>query len=219
MTTPPVSAPRLLFRTAFAHPVWRIRPAPGALGIELRDATAGTVSFKVLAAADGRELLHFHDSAAPWWLSLADLTPTALVLNEHSPDQLGLPIRQRYIAFESEFKTLERLPATLGIPATHLPDSPFFGALARFVAARAERAPLVMVEYLEFEQWLILAFDRAGEATELLICHAETGAVVLRADLGATGAGPDATVFCTFGPILYALGAPGEVFAWHLSAA
>ena len=82
---------QVLFRTALPLSVTRLWPAPGVLALELRDLAARTVEFRVLAAADGRELFRYHDPAAPWWLALAGCTPAALRLAELDPARLGLP--------------------------------------------------------------------------------------------------------------------------------
>jgi hypothetical protein len=220
MTTPAAATPRLLFQTHFDQPVWRLLPGPEVLAVELRDTVARTATFVVLAAVDGRELLRYHDPQTPWWLSLIALQEQGLELAELSPEQLGVPVQRRIISFESPAISAPATAAlTLQNPVVYTPESAYFTPLARFVAARTGLEPITRLEYLETHGWIGLAFDTVNEVHQLLLCSATTGAVVLLLPLGMARPGPDATLFCTFGPILYALGAPGEVFAWHLPAA
>lgn len=218
MTAADSLAPRLLFRTAFAVPVWRIWPAPGVLAVELRDAVARTVSFAILRTADGQELFRYHDPAAPWWLALAGCTSAELVLAELDPDRLGQPARYRAVA------TGHPLPAPAAgelawqIPVTYRPESSYFGPLAQLVEKLTGFSPTEGLDLLETPSDTIVGFAGPGAAYELLSV-APGGVVNLRAQLTGAPGGFDDARFCTFGPILYALGAPGEILAWELPPA
>ncbi len=206
--------------------VWRLIPAPGVLALELRDVTAQRVEFVVLAAADGRELLRYHDPAMPWWLTLVGLTATELLLAPSGPAHPGPVEPPRAIrlppAARRAVAAANAPPPTAGVPVVYEPTSAHFAALAQFVAARTGTAPANRIEYLECGPWLIVAADQCPDSGAqllthtLLICATLTGAVATSHCLGVARPGPEAGFFCTFGAILYALGAPGEVIAWAL---
>lgn len=229
MPTADSPAPRLLFRTAFPLPVWRLWPAPGLLAVELRDAAARTVSFVVLAAADGRELRRYHDPATPWWLTLAGVTADGeLLLAELDPARLGQPIGQRRVGLPgvelSDLLEPAALPSAWLRPEQYPATNPHFAPLARFIEALIGVRPAARIELLEMPAGTLLGFERAetrgasgasAALYELLLVGSDR-ALLLRAPLGGAPVGPDDARFCTFGPILYACGAPGEVFAWAL---
>ncbi len=214
---PALPAPRLLFCTAFPLPVWRLWPAPGALAVELRDQGARAVSFVVLRAADGHELFRYHDPAVPWWLCLTGLTATELLLTEMDAERLGQPISSRRVAWQPTAAPDEEPAARWLTPVNHLLDGPYFGPLATFIEALTDQRPATSVAVLETPDWTVLGFvpASADPPYELLVVRPD-GTVGLCAPLGGAPTAPEEPRFCTFGPILYALGAPGEVLAWQL---
>ncbi|MBC7448418.1 MAG: hypothetical protein H7330_10200 [Hymenobacteraceae bacterium] len=209
--------PRLLFRTAFTMPVWRMWPVTGALAVELRDTEARTVSFVILRAADGHELVRYHDPATPWWLALTGLTSTELVLGELDPTRLGQPERYRTITWsQPDVAPVEPLP-DWRTPESHGADGPYFTPLAAFIEAQTGQRPSTRVDLLETPTWTVLGFESPGlSAGYELLAVAARGTSRLRLTLAGAPLGPGELRFCTFGPILYALGAPGEVLAWEL---
>jgi hypothetical protein len=218
-----------LFRVSFGQPIWRLVPAPGLLAVELRHAAAQTVDFVVVTAHDGLERFRYHAPATPWWLTIVGLTPDALLLAELDPNQLGRPSHQRKVPLSSmlggnSHPAEDFAPPLLQTPAVYPATSPHFAALAQFVAHYTGQVPTHRIEYLEFGAYLIIVADQPTATAEtmtheLLICAASTGALRCRTTLGTARLGPEAGLFCTFGPILYALGVPGEVIAWELPAA
>ncbi len=101
--------------------------------------------------------------------------------------------------------------------------SAYFADLAGFIAARTGVRPADHIELLEMPAATVLGFERAEPAGapppgayELLVVDAQ-GNPTLHTGLGGGRGGPDDARFCTFGPILYACGAPGEVLAWELT--
>ena len=227
-----LSIPCLRFRTAFPVPVWRLWPAPGVLALELRDVTARTVSFVVLAADDGRELLRYHDPAAPWWLTLAGITPEGkLELNELDPNQFGQSVGRRLFAVPGIELTSASSPAPeWRLPEYHAATGPYFVPLAQFIGAltgtQPAAQPIDSIGLLETAAGTLLGCtlvesgeaDGAGARSYELLLVSPAGTLTLRVPLGGAPGGPDDPRFCTFGPILYACGAPGEVLAWALPA-
>ncbi len=222
-------APELLFRRTLPAPVWKLWPVPGGVVLELRDQPARRVTFVLLNGRTGAPRAAFHDPAAPWWLTLAGADETSVWLDELHPDRLGQPGARRVVAWPTGAVQARGpaadLPAppvpALGIPTLYRAgEAAHFADLALFLTRRTAAAPASRVEYLAAGPWLLLAFDLPGvpgvPQQELLICAAADGQVVLRQPLGAAAPGPEAGVFCTFGPFLYALGGAGELFAWHL---
>lgn len=222
-------APEFLFHRTLPAPIWKLWPVADGLVLELRDQPARRVTFGLLDGRTGAPHATFHDPTAPWWLTLVGADAADLWLDELHPDRLGQPGARRVVAWATG--TLQArgpaadLPAPpapdLGVPAVYRAgEAAHFADLARFVARQTGRVPASRVEYLATGAWLLLAFDQPGPvgiaSQELLICAAADGRVALRQSLGAAAPGPEAGLFCIFGPFLYVLGGAGDVFAWHL---
>lgn len=185
--------------------------------------------FRVLHPVTGAVLAHYYDPATPWWLTLAGVDNELLYLDEPDTARLGQVAARRAIELTTGAVRWRRLlpdddpafalpPApAVRVPAVYTAESAHFAALARFVTTQAGTAPATRIEYLETASLLVFAYDRIGVELveiELLICAAADGQPLLRQPLGAALVGPEAGVFCIFGPTLYALGAGGTVRAW-----
>ena len=133
-------------------------------------------------------------------------------------------------------------------PVAYAANGPHFAPLAAFIEAHTGQRPGTAIDVLETPGCTVLGYGPAvpGAANEVLVMRT-AGEVAWRTTLGKeatetaietapetaaqtpepppgqtpaeAAARPDGPRFCTFGPILYALGLPGEVVAWALPGA
>jgi Domain of unknown function (DUF4905) len=179
--------------------------------VEERDETNRKVSISAIDYLKKEIVWSTSSLTEPWWVNLVRVTPSQVLLkifeNTSNPDVT------RWLALSvNEGKPLDHVTEIedehtneLIQPFQYLAGEHDFETVKKFLEGRAQKLPLLGVEYLEHAGLIYISFyfGNPGSFTNVLACFSRTGSIVWQEEIGTNLKGIGVNTFFVVADYLF----------------